>query len=83
MMKKVLIYANKYKDPDGVITKRVSDHLDKKGIAWSVIVSDLVRTEDKDADMGLKPGEYDCIIVIFASNRSFCQNRVYYNRILL
>ena len=64
MMKKVLIYANKYKDPDGKITKRVSDYLDKNGVAWSVIISDLDRTEDKDADMGLKPGEYDCIIVL-------------------
>ena len=64
MMKKVLIYANKHKDPDGVITKRVSDHLEKNGVEWNVIVSDLLRTEDTNADMGLKPGEYDCIIVL-------------------
>ncbi len=63
-MKKVLIYANKHKDPDGVITKRVSDHLEKNGVEWNVIVSDLLRTEDTNADMGLKPGEYDCIIVL-------------------
>ena len=64
MMKKVLIYANKHKDPDGSTAKRVSDYLDKKGVSWSIIISDLVRTGDKDADMGLKPGEYDCIIVL-------------------
>ncbi len=64
MMKKVLIYANKHKDPDGVITKRVSDHLEKNGVEWNVIVSDLLRTEDTNADMGLNPGEYDCIIVL-------------------
>ena len=44
MMKKVLIYANKHKDPDGVITKRVSDHLEKNGVEWNVIVSDLLST---------------------------------------
>ena len=64
MMKRVLIYANKYKDPDGAITRRVSDYLDKNGVSSNVLVSDLVRTEDKDADLELKPGEYDCIIVL-------------------
>ena len=64
MMKKVLIYTNKHKDPDSTITRRVSDYLDKKGVSSNVLISDLVRTEDKDADLELKPGEYDCIIVL-------------------
>ena len=64
MMKKVLIYTNKHKDPDSTITRRVSDYLDKNGVSSNVLISDLVRTEDKDADLELKPGEYDCIIVL-------------------
>lgn len=64
MMKKVLIYTNKHKDPDSTVTRRVSDYLDKNGVSSNVLISDLVRTEDKDADLELKPGEYDCIIVL-------------------
>ncbi len=64
MMKKVLIYTHKHKDPDSTITRRVSDYLDKNGVSSNVLISDLVRTEDKDADLELKPGEYDCIIVL-------------------
>ena len=64
MMKKVLIYANQKKDPDGKITKRVSDYLDKNGVSSDVLISDFQRTEDKDAEIDLKPDYYDCIIVL-------------------
>ena len=64
MMKRVLIYANQKKDPDGKITKRVSDYLGKKEVLTDVLISDFQRTEDKDAHIDLKPDYYDCIIVL-------------------
>ncbi len=62
-MNKVLIYTNKHKDPDEVITKRVKAFMEKEGITADVLLSDISRTEDKDAEIDLKSG-YDLIIVL-------------------
>ena len=50
-MKRVLIYTNEHKDPDGAYTKRVADYFAAKGVASDVIISDIRRTEDKDAEI--------------------------------
>lgn len=63
-MKRVLIYTNEHKDPDGKYTKRVSDFFTKKGVASDVIISDIKRTEDKDAEIDQGRSDYDCIIVL-------------------
>ena len=62
-MNKVLIYTNKHKDPDEVITKRVKAFMEKEGITADVLLSDISRTEDKDAEIDLRSG-YDLIIVL-------------------
>ena len=62
MMKRVLIYTNKHKDPGGTITKRVSDFFESKNVAYDVIISDKKRTEDRGAEID-NPG-YDCMIVL-------------------
>ena len=41
MMKRVLIYTNQKKDPDGKITGRVSDYLGKNNVSSDVLISDL------------------------------------------
>ncbi|MBO7355990.1 MAG: NAD(+)/NADH kinase [Lachnospiraceae bacterium] len=63
-MKRVLIYTNEHKDPDGKYTKRVSDFFTKNGVASDVIISDIKRTEDKDAEIDQGRSDYDCIIVL-------------------
>ena len=63
-MKRVLIYTNEHKDPDGAYTKRVADHFAAKGVASDVIISDIRRTEDKDAEIDQGRSDYDCIIVL-------------------
>lgn len=62
-MNKVLIYTNKHKDPDEVITSRVRTFLEKEGIETDVLLSDIKRTEDKDAEIEQRSG-YDLIIVL-------------------
>ena len=61
-MKRVLIYTNQFKDPNGKITKRVSDFCESKNVAYDVLISDKKRTEDLDAEID-HPG-YDCILVL-------------------
>ncbi len=61
-MKRVLIYTNQFKDPNGKITKRVSDFFKSKGVAYDVLISDKKRTENHDAEID-HPG-YDCILVL-------------------
>ena len=63
-MKRVLIYTNEHKDPDGAYTKRVMDYFSKKGVASDIIISDIKRTEDKDAEIDQGRTDYDCIIVL-------------------
>jgi len=63
-MKRVLIYTNEHKDPDGAYTKRVTNYFSKKGVASDIIISDIKRTEDKDAEIDQGRTDYDCIIVL-------------------
>lgn len=63
MMNNVLIYTNKYKDPDEKITRRVKGYLEEKGVCASVLLSDISRTEDMDAEID-SAMSYDMIIVL-------------------
>lgn len=63
-MKRVLIYTNEHKDPDGKYTKAVSEFFSAKGIGTDTIISDIKRTEDKDAEIDQGRSDYDCIIVL-------------------
>ncbi|MCR4793074.1 MAG: NAD(+)/NADH kinase [Lachnospiraceae bacterium] len=63
-MKRVLIYTNENKDPDGEYTRRVSDFFSARGIDQDVIISDIKRTEDKDAEIDQGRMDYDCMIVL-------------------
>lgn len=61
-MKRVLIYTNQFKDPNGRVTKRVSDFFESRGVAYDILISDIKRTEDREAEID-HPG-YDCILVL-------------------
>ena len=63
-MKRVLIYTNEHKDPDEKYTKAVSEFFSAKGIGTDTIISDIKRTEDKDAEIDQGRSDYDCIIVL-------------------
>ncbi len=63
MMNKVLIYTNKHKDPGETITSRVRKYLEGSGIDVDVLMSDIDRTEDKNAEID-HASSYDMIIVL-------------------
>ncbi len=63
-MKRVLIYTNENKDPDGKYTEKVSGFFSERGIETDTIISDIKRIEDKDAEIDQGRQDYDCIIVL-------------------